>query len=208
MVKTGPSPQYPKGYKPSASMEGFIGEKLRLLKKGESSAAWTTKKSRILDKLFQSTADLVFFLEQIADNPKLQEVFEDDLKELFEVKPEQQTKELSPLFGSQVGGIKIRDTLFTRLVFASIIPHEEEYNNFRVLLLDDLQSILYAKMWYMLTQRYSRFDIVMQSALEDLKKALGWTHFQSKSIHDYVKDPSRFFKFSAPKFHMRIKKDK
>ena len=200
--------QKPKGYEPSASMKDFIGDKLRFLKEEESSRTWDTQKVRILDKLFQSTADLVYFLEQIADNPKLQEVFEDDLKELFEVKPEHDTKQLSPLFGDELGGIRIRETLFSRLVFASLIPHEEEYNNFRVRLLDDLQSIVYAKMWYMLTQRYSRFDIIMQSTLEDLQKALGWTHFQSKSILDYVNEPKRFFSFSAPKFRMRMKKDK
>jgi len=200
--------QKQKGYKPSASMKDFIGDKLRFLKKGKSSRSWDTQKVRILDKLFQSTTDLVFFLEQIADNPKLQEVFEDDLKELFEVKPEHQTKQLSPLFGDELGGIRIRETLFSRLVFASLIPHEEEYDNFRVRLLDDLQSIVYGKMWYMLTQRYSRSDIIVQSAIEDLQKALGWTHFQSKSIHDYVKDPKRFFKFPAPKFRMQRKKDK
>ena len=207
MTKTGPSPQSPKGYSPSEGMQKLIADKLRLLKKGESSGTWTTQKSRILDKLFQSTADLVFFLEQVADNPKLQEIFEDDLKELFEARPERETKQLSPLFGAEQGGIRIQETLFSRLVFAVLIPHEEEYKNFRVRLLDDLQSIVYAKMWYMLTQRFDMFDIITKSATEDLKKALGWTQFQSKAIHDYIDEPNRFFSFSAPKYRMqKIKK--
>ena len=207
MTKTGPNPQSPKGYSPSEGMQKLIADKLQFLKKGESSGAWTTQKSRILDKLFQSTADLVFFLEQVADNPKLQEIFEDDLKELFEARPERETKQLSPLFGAEQGGIRIQETLFSRLVFAVLIPHEEDYENFRVRLLDDLQSIVYAKMWYMLTQRFDMFDIITKSATEDLKKALGWTQFQSKAIHDYIDEPNRFFSFSAPKYRMqKIKK--
>ena len=208
MVKRGMSLQMPKGYKPSESMKGFIDEKLQLLKKGESSRTWDTQKVRILYKLFQSTTDLVYFLEKIADSPELQEVFEDDLKELFEVKPEHQTKQLSPLFGAELGGIRIQETLFSRLIFASLIPHEEKYENFRVQLLHDLQCIVFAKMWFILTKRFSPFDIVTKSAIEDLQKSLGWTHFQSKSIHDYVKNPKRIFNFSAPKFRMRMKKDK
>jgi len=203
MVKHGPSPQSPKSYSPSGRIQEFIDEKLLLLKKGESSRKWDTDKVRILDRVFQSTADLVFLLEQIADNPKLQEVFEDDLKELFEVKPEHDTKQLSPLFGIELGGIRIQETLFSRLVFSSIIPHEINYENFRVKLLHDLQSIVFAKMWFILTKRFSPFDIVTKSALEDLEKALGWTHFQSKSVHDYIKEPKRFYNFSAPKFRMQ-----
>ena len=208
MVKRGMSLQKPKGYKQSESMKGFIDEKLQLLKKGESSRSWDTQKVRILDKLFQSTADLVYFLEQIADNPNLQQVFEDDLKELFEVKPEHVTKQLSPLFGIELGGIRIQETLFSRLVFSSIIPHEINYENFRVKLLHDLQSIVFAKMWFILTKRFSPFDIVTKSALEDLEKALGWTHFHSKSVHDYIKEPKRFYNFSAPNFRMQKKKFK
>ena len=208
MVKHGPSPQSPKSYSPSERIQEFIDEKLLLLKKGESSRKWDTDKVRILDRVFQSTADLVFLLEQIADNPKLQQVFEDDLKELFEVKPEHVTKQLSPLFGVELGGIRIQETLFSRLVFSSIIPHEINYENFRVKLLHDLQSIVFAKMWFILTKRFSPFDIVTKSALEDLEKALGWTHFQSKSVHDYIKEPKRFYNFSAPNFRMQKKKFK
>jgi len=197
-----------KEQKGRSRLQEFIDEKLQLLKKDESSRKWDTDKVRILDKLFQSTADLVYFLEQIADNPNLQQVFEDDLKELFEVKPEHVTKQLSPLFGIELGGIRIQETLFSRLVFSSIIPHEINYENFRVKLLHDLQSIVFAKMWFILTKRFSRFDIVTKSALEDLEKVLGWTHFQSKSVHDYIKEPKRFYNFSAPKFHMQKKKFK
>lgn len=198
MVKRGAHPQTPKSYTPSDGMKKLISEKLQLLKKGKSSTEWNIRKTRTLDKLFQTTADLIYFLEQIADKPDLQEVFEDDLREFFEVKRDSDVKQLSPLFGVEHGGIRIQETMFSRLVFASLIPHEDDYNNFRVKLLNDVQSIVYVKMWWMLTKRFSPFDIVVKSALEDLEKAMGWTMFQSKSINDYVKDPKRYFNFHAP----------
>jgi len=199
--------QEPKGYKPTQAMQDFIKEKLQLLKKDKSSRTWDTKKVRMLDKMFQSTADLIYLLESVADNPELQEVFEDDLREFFEVRPDSSTKQLSPLFGPELGGMRIQETLFSRLVFASVIPHEEDYDNFRIKLLHELMCIVFSKMWFILTKKYSRYDIVTKSALEDIQKAMGWTSFQSKNIHDYAKEPSRFMDFSAPyKASLRKKK--
>jgi len=207
MVKRGPHPQSPKSYSPSEGMKEFISEKLQLLKKEKSSTEWNTRKARTLDKLFQTTADLIYFLEQIADKPELQEVFEDDLREFFESKRDSDTRQLSPLFGVEHGGIRIQETMLSRLVFAALIPHEDDYDNFRVKLLHGVQSIVYVKMWWMLTKSFSPSDIVVKSALEDLEKAMGWTLFQSKSIHDYIQEPKRYFDFHAPyKATLRTKK--
>ncbi len=209
MVKRGSSPQKPKSYQPSEQMKNLIEEKLRLLKKDQSSTNWNTQKSKVLNKLFQSWADLIYFVESTAENADLQEVFEKDLKELFEVKPAHKVKQLSPLFGVELGGMRIQETAFARFVFASLIPHEDDSENFRLKLLHTLQSIAYAKAWWILTRTIDRFDIVSKSALEDLQKAFEWTYHISKSTKDYTEDASRFIKFPAPyKASLRTKKKK
>ena len=197
MVRRGFNPKKPKGFRPSLNIENLLQEKLRLLEKDKSSTKWNTQKSRIIDRLFQSWADMIYFLESIADNPELQDVFEKDLKELFEVKPDSSEKQLSPLFAAESGGLRIKETAFARFVFASLIPHEDEYENFRLNLLNTLQSVVYAKTNWMLTRRGGR-DIVKQSALEDVGKAFRWTYYLNKSNKDYADDPSRFLDFNAP----------
>jgi len=198
MVKRGFHPQEPKGYQPSEQIQNLVEEKLLLLKNNESDRNWDAQKSKILDKMFQSWADLIYFLESIADNPELQDVFEKDLKELFEVKPDSSEKQLSPLFAAESGGLRIKETAFARFVFASLIPHEDEYENFRLNLLNTLQSIVYAKTNWMLTHRVDSNDIVKQSALEDVGKAFRWTYYLNKSNRDYSDAPSRYLDFKAP----------
>jgi len=75
MVKRGARPQEPKSYQPSEQMKNLIEEKLRLLEKDQSSRNWDAQKSKVLNKLFQSWADLIYFLESTAENTDLQEVF-------------------------------------------------------------------------------------------------------------------------------------
>jgi len=210
MVKRGFHPQEPKGYQPSEQIQNLVEEKLLLLKNNESDRNWDAQKSKILDKMFQSWADMIYFLESIADNPDLQDVFEDDLKELFEVKPPHKVKQLSPLFGVDMEGIRMQETAFTRFVFASLILHEDETDNFRLNLLYELQSLIYAKTWWVMTQSFDPFDIIIKSALEDLQKALAWTYYLSKTTKDYTEEPpSRFLDFSAPyKARLRKKRKK
>jgi len=205
MVKRGPSPQEPKSYQPSEQMINFIDEKLQLLKDDQSDRNWDAQKSKVLDKMFHSWADLIYFLESIAENPELQDVFEKDLKDLFEVKPEHKEKQLSPLFGIELGGLRIKETAFARFIFASIIPHEDDFDNFRLKLLHTLQSIVYAKTWWMLTQRIDSNDIIKKSALEDMGKAFQWTYHYSRTTGDYTKDPSRFIDFKSP-YKARLRK--
>ena len=209
MVKRGFNPQEPKSYQPSEQMKNLIEEKLLLLKKDQSDTNWNAQKSKVLNKLFQSWADIIYFLESTAENADLQEVFEKDLKELFEVKPDYKVKQLSPLFGAEIGGMRIQETAFARFVFASLIPHDDDSENFRLKLLHTLQSIVYAKAWWVLTRTIDPHDIITKSALEDLLKAFEWTYHISKSTKDYTEDTNRYIKFPAPyKASLRKKKKK
>jgi len=208
MVKRGPNPQEPKSYQPSEQMTNFIEQKLLLMKNNQSDRNWDAQKSKILDKVFQSWTDFIYLLESIANSPGLQDVFHDDLKDLFEVKPEDGTKQLVPIFATEVGGLRIPETAFARFVYACVIPHEGEPENFRLRLLHSLQSIVYAKMWMMLTRRIRLLDIVSQSALEDTLKALAWTKHVSQGIVDYTDDPTRYTDFPAPKYRPFFRKNK
>ncbi len=209
MVKRGFNPQEPKSYQPSEQMKNLIEEKLRLLKKDQSDRNWDAQKSKVLNKLFQSWADIIYFLESIAENADLQEVFEKDLKELFEVKLDHSVKQLSPLFGVELGGMRIQETAFARFVFASLIPHMDDDDTFRLKLLHTLQSIVYAKTWWILTKSIDPNDIITKSTLEVMVKAFEWTYYISKSTRDYTKDASRYIDFKAPyKPYLRKKKKK
>ena len=202
MVKRGQASQGQKRYTPSEGISGFIEEKLELLEKGESSRDWDAKKVYYLDKLFQSFADLIYFLESTAANPELHEVFQDDLEDFFDMRAPRQAKQLHPVFGVHMSGIRLVETAFTRFVYASVVPHEdpgdEAFQNYRLKLLDTLQSIIYAKMWFVLRHTYGVNKQVTKSALDDLEDSLGWTAMVG--VPDYEKDytPNRILKFPSP----------
>lgn len=188
--------QEQKRYQPSKDIVDFLDLKLQLLKNGEYSRKWDAQKVRKLDKIFQEMADLLYFLETIANNPKLQEVFEDDLEDLFDIRPNSKTKQLHHSFGVDEG-ITLQDTTFTRLIFASIMPHEYNYRNFRLRLTNTLQEIIYVKMELIFRNEYGIYNQISQSALEDLRKSVGWVNIFS-GIEQYEKEePNRVLDFSV-----------
>ena len=83
MTKRASGPQKLKRYKPSKKVKDFVEEKLRLLESGNTSRLWDKKKVDFLEKMFQSYADLIYFLENTAVNTELHEVFKSDLKDIF-----------------------------------------------------------------------------------------------------------------------------
>jgi hypothetical protein len=85
-------------YTPSEVIVNYIEERLRLDKQAEErtiegkaampeyakkDASLRRRKNYVLDKAFQAMADLTYFIETIAASQRLQELFTDDLNDLF-----------------------------------------------------------------------------------------------------------------------------
>jgi len=191
-----------KSYQPSARMKSFLNEGIKLLERGNSHRTWQRKKVSVLDNMFQSLADMIYFLETTASNPELHEVFRKDLKDFFDMRAPRQAKQLHTLFGVNFPGAHLVETAFTRLIFATIVPHEdpgdEAFQTYRLKLLDILQSIIYTKMWFVLRHTFGVNNQVTKSALDDLKTACGWTAMVGRA--DYEKDytPKRILDFPSP----------
>lgn len=197
MVRRGPTPQGQKSYEPSEGLVRFIEEKLELLKQVESSREWDSKKVYYVDKMFQSLADLIYFLESLANNSELREVFEKDLEELLDVRPYNKTRGLPSNVGVSTG-IFLTETNLTRLVYASIIPHQKEFKNFRLKLLTNLQLLVYEKMHYIMQEEYGMMNQISKSIFEDMNRCLGWVTMLSKPKEFQKENPNRIIHFKAP----------
>ena len=202
MSEHGKGPQEQKGYQPSKKLIQLVEEKLQLLKSGKSSKSWDKKKFDFLEKLFQSYADMIYFLESTAEHPELHEVFKKDLLDFFDMRSVRQAPQLHTLFGPHISGIRLNETAFTRLIFASIVPHEyseeKPFEEYRLKLLDTLQAIVYAKMWFVLNNTFGVQKQVTKSALNDLENALGWTAMVGKAEVEKDHKPKRYLDFPSP----------
>lgn len=198
MTKKAKGPQGVKCFKPSDRLVSFIEEKVVLLEKGEYSRSWDRRKVSMLDKLFQEFADLIYFVESTAKHPILREVFEDDLADLFDIRSDHKMKQLHPSFGVEMEGIRLQETNFTRLVFASVLLDFDNYENFRLKLLHNLQGIVYGMMRYVIPIKYHTFSAITKSAMKDLSMSVAWTAGLAPP-HEYENDePHRIIDFPSP----------
>lgn len=206
MVKKGRKVDSIKYYTPSAIIEDYLKEKLRNLKTGKSSTNLNRRKMTMLDKVFQSMADLTYFLEQIAAHPKLEESFRKDLQDLFDMRPASDVKQLHPYFGANMEGIRLQETAFTRLIFASILPDDDQFLEYRLRMMHTLQSIIYAKTKFTMDGNYGVCHQATKSSLNDLGNAVGWTATIGKHEIDPEYHPNRLLDFPAPYTKLHSKK--
>jgi hypothetical protein len=191
-------------YFPSAQIVRYIAERLQYerleLKKkraGEDLSErdnrfrhkLATDKVRVLDKIFQAMADLSYFLESISAHIELQEIFDDDLKELLGLKIERQ-KSFEKHNNRQYWITFNPDTL-SRLLRAMVAmdkrtPVESENDksqgDFRLLLPHLLQQVILAKV-----QRYTMSnstESVIDIMNDDLARASAWTQLYASRVLD------------------------
>ncbi len=188
-----------KGYKPSEVIQKYLKNKLHKSAKSKMTPSLDRRmKVYVLDKISQSMADLVYFLEQIAAHPELEKAFRQDLMDLFDMRPERDVKQLHPYFGVQMEGIRLQETAFTRLVFASVLPHDEHFLTYRLRMLHTLQSIVYAKSKFVLDNNFGVYNQATKSSLEDMAKSMGWTAMIGKYEIDPEYEPKRVLKLPSP----------
>jgi len=198
MVKPKIKPQETKSYQPSTRMKSFLEEGAELLEKGNSHRSWQRKKVSLLDNIFQSLADLIYFLETLATNPELREVFEKDLVDLLDPRTGGKVGGLPYSIALDQTGIQLMGTNLVRLIYASLIPRQSDYKNFRLTLMTQIQVIIFEKLWYIMQEEYGMTNQITKSVFSDMRKAVGWVAMLSKP-KEFLKDnPNRIINFKAP----------
>jgi hypothetical protein len=194
-----------KGYTPERGLVNFMRERVQFEKRhiieelrGESLATdpdynkLKRRKNYVVDKVFTSMANLVFFFESIASVPssktldelerkarkELQKLFEDDVKDLLGI------RRVNP--DKQIYGF-----LFDRLIHSLIYTGDgdvDEADYFRLKLIHILQDSIFHKVQVPLTTDFSgqSWGIV----LNDIGRASAWTEMLAKKV-DTRKDDSR-----------------
>jgi hypothetical protein len=169
------------------SVRHYIEEKLqlenkrkRLLEKGRELTSEDKRKIRTLDRrkvyvlqyIFRSLANLTFFLEETAKNQVLQEIFEDDLKELFGIKDTDRS-----------------NNVLGRLVDALLSWDErKDPNNFRLGLIFILQNIIFLKINNIASIEFG--DIMANNIVQpDMGRAWAWTNLYSKRVKKDIEEP-------------------
>jgi len=206
-----------KSYMPKHSLASFMRTRLELIEQEEKAKELDrpmyreyrkkiTKSNRmkvhILDKvIFPSIANLVYFLETVAVNPDLRDLFNEDLGDLLD-SGKNTPIQIQSNIGTKVG-IDIRETMFTRFIAASLMLNQKnlegESTNFRIKLVQDLQGIIYGKIMEILLTEYgySNFNQLRESVLDDIRRALGWILFIGNSAQYENKIPRRSLGFPA-----------
>jgi len=197
------------GYEPSSTLVNHLNERLRHRGSKEWQVSLKRHKITVLDKVFQSMTNLIYFLETVAVHPKLQEDFEKDLIDLFDIDPpleldenrkrieHYERKNLDPDFQSWAG-IEIKDTIFTRLIYACLIPKELGPSTSQLQLLHILQNIVYAKAKLAYEIRYGVDDQITKSAMRDLENSMGWINGISKPLFFSKRESRRSIDISNP----------
>jgi hypothetical protein len=185
----------PKYYSPSKDLTEFVAERLQSerisierTRAGEELTDSETKvlrklatrKTRILDKVFQQMADLTFFFESIAAYKELQDLFENDLSDLIGLKQETQTS--NALSHNQRYPIFFQPDAFRRLVGAVLAVNNDADESFRLSLPYEMQELIHKKMDRVMPTGIT-FEIA-QIMLSDMKRAMAWTKLYASGVKD------------------------
>lgn len=131
-----------------------------------------TSKSRIADKISQEMADITFYFESLAKHKELQELFDNESKDLMGLRQEIQ-KSIHRTEKGKHYPIYFRPETLQRLITAILAVESEGDESYRLSLLDVLQQIVYSKV---VRQKPSNVtDEVTEIMLMDIKRALAWT---------------------------------
>jgi type I site-specific restriction endonuclease len=125
------------------------------------------KKMRVLDTVFQSMANLTEFMEYIAENEKLQQVFDDDLEQLFLSTPERS----QPTFTRFIDAV-------TKCDFSK---KENVENNFRLALINIMQRTIFYRIASISPHKTDR---TVSDAIigPEFGRAWAWTQYFASNV--------------------------
>lgn len=173
-------------YKPSPAITEYMQRKLRFIEKerksivaGKDLSEDDKRERKNLDRskvyilnniIFPGMANLIVFLEYIAKNEELQQVFDDDLEALFFGLPESHPEGKNPVFG--------------RLIHAAIkwnFQKKGNTNNFRLALINIMQMLIFN---YIPSIGLYKMDSTVSNTIlgPDFGRAYAWTRLFAASV--------------------------
>jgi hypothetical protein len=179
----------PKRYRPSSKLVEYIREELRMKQirrtrenAGEDLSSDEKKFERNLDKrkstwmnkIFQVTADLIFFLECIATNPELREEFKDEYNNLFQFGVE------DPSYYYAFHVIPGARNTFLRLISSVLQVENRGMHDTSMAATYLAQEAVYEKMQNVLKYNLGEYDSEIASKISsDIRYCLAWIRFVS-----------------------------
>jgi hypothetical protein len=175
-----------KGYVPDKLITNYMQDKLlfekkrdetdlrgKALKDNEAYLNLKKRKTDVLNKIFTSMANLIFFFESVAEIDDLRSIFENDILDLLGLKrnyPE----------------IHRPGYIFSRLINSILltgkIPGREDAVDFRLLLIDLLQQALTEKISKSLPSVIDREPGAKKNVLDDFDTARAWTRMARNMV--------------------------
>ena len=184
-----------KSYVPDVIVTNYMREKLQFGKEKEKlglrgkdlqeNSAYSNlrkRKTDALDRIFVSMANLTFFFECVAKNPDLEELFEDDIKDLLGVRRNDQNTD-------------IYGFILARLLYSILIVHKSDnnYNDFRLRLNNLLQQVVWNKASQTLIDVFKPEGV--QPVANDFDRVKAWTAMLAYNVRPEDKKPRRTFDF-------------
>jgi hypothetical protein len=131
-------------------------------------------KSKWMDRIFQRTADLIFFLECIATNPELREEFKDEYNNLFRFGVE------DPSYYYAFHAIPDRENTFRRLISSVLQLENRRMHDTSMTATYIAQEAIYKKMRKVLEENLGEYDPEIASKISsDIQYCLAWIRFVS-----------------------------
>jgi hypothetical protein len=225
---------YIKGYTPNKKLINLL--RTQLYRRKETQAGRESpedkkerrntdkKKVYYLDKIFKAMADLAFFFEAIAKHPELEDLYEDDIKDLLGIRRKKPSDESKP---GPLCGFMFHNLLYNILkVSGSPFEKREIVNDFRLILNHRAEEIVKMKVRRSLRSGQYRKDAsdkyvegkskggiletiskeanVHGVILDDFDRALAWTEMLASRVDnstdydtDYEEEPRRTFDFDT-----------
>ena len=175
-----------KGYIPDKLVSNYMRDKLlfetkrnkenlqgKALKDDEVYSNLKKRKTDVLNKIFTSMANLIFFFECIAENDEIRSVFENDILDLLGVIRNSPERERPGYIFSR---------FIKSIMLTSKIPEREDAIDFRLLLIDLLQEAVKEKVSVSLPRVIDREHGAKMNVLSDFDKARGWTRMLSNMV--------------------------
>ena len=192
-----------KGYRPDNIVSNYVQDKLlfekkrdkenlhgKILKDDEVYSNLKKRKTDVLNKIFTSMANLIFFFECVAENDELRSVFESDILDLLGLRRN------SP-------ELRRPGYIFSRLIKSILLTgknrEKEDAIDFRLLLIDLLQQALNEKINKSLPSIIDREPGARKNVLEDFETTRAWTRMIRNMVNRNAlnEEPHRTIEFDT-----------
>jgi hypothetical protein len=189
-------------YTPERTLKNYLEQRLQIERtednNDDAASANLTKKIKemnrmkvyVLNKIiFPSMANVVYFLETVSENPELQKVFDDDLKELFGIRyPAQlKNKSYSPIIR------RLTEAMINWREDTDETPYERRKhrnNNFRLALIAVMQHVIFQRI-VLLSMDEVGGDMANFVVKNDVGRAWNWAQLLARSVEWDAGQPHR-----------------